>query len=78
MEHHLDIIIKIGTILVGFGGIAKWIVHRIERGQNQVISEHRRDFKAMQKELKKRISKDECEHLRSQCPCSSVSKGVKK
>ena len=74
---HLDVLVKLATLILGFGGIAKWIVHRIETGQESVIAEHRRDFKAMRKELKKRISKDECERLRSQCPCGA-SKGTQK
>ena len=69
---HLDIIIKLGTLLVGFCGIAKWIVHRIEKGQNILSNEHRRDFRALRKELKKRISKEQCRQLRSQCPCKNV------
>lgn len=75
---HLDVLVKLATLILGFGGIAKWIVHRIETGQKSVVAEHRRDFKAMKKELKKRISKDECERLRLQCPCSGVSKGTQK
>lgn len=71
---HLDIIIKLGTLLLGFGGIAKWIVHRIERGQKEVITEHKRDFKMLKKEMKKRISKDECKRLRSQCPCNQINR----
>ena len=74
MEQHLDIIIKLGTLLVGFCGIAKWIVHRIEKGQKEVITEHKRDFKMLKKELKKRISKDECERLRLQCPCNQINR----
>ena len=62
---HLDVLVKLATLILGFGGIAKWIVHRIERGQKSV----RRDFKTIRKELKKRMSKHECERLRSQCPC---------
>lgn len=70
----LDILVKVGSLILGFLGIAKWIVHRIETGQKSVIAEHRRDFKAMKKELKKRISKDECERLRAQCPCNNINK----
>ena len=36
---HLDAIVKLTTLLLGFAGIAKWIVHRIERGQREVITE---------------------------------------
>lgn len=75
---HLDVLVKLATLILGFGAIAKWIVHRIETGQESVIAEHRRDFKAMRKELKNRISKDECERLRSQCPCSGTPKGTQK
>ena len=71
---HLEAVTKIITLLLGFGGIAKWIVHRIERGQKEVITEHKRDFKMLKKELKKRISKDECERLRSQCPCNQINR----
>lgn len=66
---HLDILVKLATLIIGFGAIAKWIVHRIEQGQKSVIAEHRRDFKAMKKQLKKCISKEQCKHLRAQCPC---------
>lgn len=66
---HLDTIVKIITLIAGFGGIAKWIVHRIERGQSEVISQHRRDLKLIRKELKKRISRKECKQLRAECPC---------
>ena len=71
---HLDAIVKLTTLLLGFAGIAKWIVHRIERGQREVITEHKRDFKMLKKELKKRISKDVCDRLRAQCPCSAANK----
>lgn len=66
---HLDTIVKITTLIAGFGGIAKWIVHRIERGQREVISQHRRDLKLIRKELRKRISRKECKQLRAECPC---------
>ena len=66
---YLDVAVKLFTLILGFGAVAKWIVHRIERGQKQIITEHRRDFRMMKKELKKRISRDECERLRAQCPC---------
>lgn len=75
MEQHLDIIIKIGTILVGFGGIARWIVHRIEKGQEVIIAQHRADMKLMKKRDKKRVSKYQCEKLRAQCPCNNNLKG---
>lgn len=75
MEQHLDIIIKIGTILVGFGGIARWIVHRIETGQEVIIAQHREDMKMMKKRDKKRVSKYECEKLRAQCQCINNLKG---
>ena len=70
---HLDTIVKITTLIVGFGGIAKWIVHRIERGQREVISQHRRDLKLIRKEMKKRISRKECKQLRAECPCRKES-----
>ena len=74
MEHHIDIIIKLGTLLVGFCGIAKWIVHRIEKGQEVIIKQHREDMKLMKKRDKKRVSKYECERLRSQCPCNQTNR----
>ena len=45
---------KVVSLILGFGAIARWIVTRIERGQQAVIEEHRRDFKRLKKELKKR------------------------
>ena len=69
---HLDVLVKLATLMLGFGAIAKWIVNRIERGQKGV----RRDFKVIRKELKKRMSKDECERLRSHCPCTKIQKGT--
>jgi hypothetical protein len=75
MEHHLDIIIKLGTLLAGFCGIAKWIVHRIEKGQQVIIEQHRKDMKLMKKRDKKRVSKYQCEKLRAQCPCNNNLKG---
>ena len=71
---HLDIIIKLGTLLVGFCGIAKWIVHRIEKGQEVIIRQHREDMKVMKKRDKKRMSKIECERLRAQCPCNNINR----
>ena len=71
---HLDVVVKVTTLILGFGGIAKWIVHRIEHGQKQVIAEHKRDFKVMRKQLKKRVSRNECERLRSQCPCNQINR----
>lgn len=75
MEHYLDIIIKIGTVLGGFCCIARWIVHRIEKGQEVIIKQHREDMKLMKKRDKKRVSKYECEKLRAQCPCNNNLKG---
>lgn len=74
MEHHLDIIIKLGTLLAGFCGIAKWIVHRIEKGQQVIIEQHRQDMKLMKKRDKKRVSRIECEKLRAQCPCNNINR----
>lgn len=78
MEHHIDIIIKLGTLLVGFCGIAKWIVHRIEKGQEVIIKQHREDMKLMKKRDKKRVSKYECEKLRAQCPCNNLKGKMEK
>ena len=75
MEHHLDIIIKIGTVLGGFACIARWIVTRIEKGQAVIIEQHREDMKLMKKRDKKRVSKYQCEKLRAQCPCNNNLKG---
>ena len=70
MEQHLDFLIKLVTLLAGFCGIARWIVHRIEKGQEVIIAQHRADMKLMKKRDKKRVSKYECEKLRAQCPCN--------
>lgn len=72
---HLEAVTKIITLLLGFGGIAKWIVHRIEKGQKEVITEHKRDFKMLKKELKKRVSHEECRQNRENCPlCKNYKK----
>ena len=77
LQEFLEIVGKVLTILLGFCSIAKWIVYRIEKGQEQVIAEHRRDFKRMKKELKKRVSRDECERIRAQCLCEEERKKMK-
>ena len=70
----LEIIVKLGTLIVGFVSVAKWIVYRIEKGQQAIIEQHRADIKLMKKRDKKRISKTECERLRAQCPCNNINR----
>ena len=66
---------KVVSLILGFGAIARWIVTRIERGQKAVIEEHRRDFKRLKKELKKRVSHEECRQNRENCPlCKNYKK----
>ena len=75
MEQLLDFLLKLGTLLAGVCGIARWIVHRIEKGQEVIIAQHRADMKLMKKRDKKRVSKYQCEKLRAQCPCNNNLKG---
>lgn len=70
----LDTLIKIGSLIAGFFGIAKWIIYRIEKGQEVIINQHREDMKLLKKRDKKRMSKIECERLRAQCPCNNINK----
>ena len=70
----LEVMIKLGTLIVGFVSIAKWIVYRIEKGQQAIIEQHRADIKLMKKRDKKRMSKIECERLRAQCPCNNINR----
>lgn len=71
---YLDALVKIGALIAGFLSIAKWIVFRIEKGQEVIINQHREDMKLMKKRDKKRISRIECEKLRSQCPCNPLNR----
>lgn len=71
---HLDVVAKLVTLILGFGAIAKWIVHRIEKGQEVILRQHREDMEVMKKRDKKRVSKIECERLRAQCPCNTLNR----
>ena len=62
---------ELATILVAFGGGMIWVNQSIKSGQKEIV-------KGMKKDLKKRRSIDECERLRSQCPCNQIMKGKEK
>lgn len=74
---------EIATILVAFGGGMIWVNRSIKAGQKEQMAAHKEDFKevkkefkSVRKELKKRVSVEECDRLRSQCPCNQIlSKG---
>lgn len=59
-----------------FGGF-KWVVKRVEDGQYRLqnsiekqAAEHRKDILKLNKKLAKRVSVEDCEKNRSQCPCN--------
>ena len=70
-----ELVTIIGAIL---GGMF-WVIKRIEKGQKTIVEEHKKDFKYVKKELKKRISVAECDRLRSRCLCNQNNqKGFEK
>lgn len=66
-----ELVTIIGAFLCGMF----WVIKRIEKGQKTIVAEHKKDFKSVKKELKKRVSVAECDRLRSQCPCNQIAKG---
>lgn len=86
MANTLHAIAELATILVAFAGGLIWVNKSIKAGQKEQMEAHKADFKevkkefkSVKKELKKRVSVEECDRLRSQCPCNQQPlKGIGK
>lgn len=70
MAETLHSFAELATILVAFSGGMIWVTRRIEKGQKTIVKAHKKDFAAIRKSVKKRRSIEECDRLRSECPCN--------
>ena len=63
---HIEAIAKILSIVATIFLGGKWIVNRIESGQQVILEQQRK----MLKKIRKKVSHAECAELRKNCPCT--------
>jgi hypothetical protein len=71
LEAIAKILSIVATIFLG----GKWIINRIESGQQAILNEQRK----LLKKIRKKVSHSECAELRKNCACAFANnnKGVK-
>lgn len=72
---HIEAIAKILSIVATIFLGGKWIVNRIESGQQAILNEQRK----LLKKIRKKVSHSECAELRKKCGMciANNNKGVK-
>lgn len=71
---HLDIIIKLLTLVTTVVLGMNWVVKRIESGQKNILKVQ----KKVLKQLAKKVSRKECEQNQEKCPCRVVYNQMEK
>lgn len=76
LAHIVAIIVPIAGLMLGGG---KWIISRIEKGQNKLwkkyrkLSEtHRYEIAEITNELAEKVNLSQCENFRQKCPGCSI------
>lgn len=62
---HIEAIAKILSIVATIFLGGKWVVGRIEQGQQAILDQQ----KKMLKKIRKKVSRSECAELRKNCQC---------